>query len=47
MEYFGWPVAHDNDAERAVRAGVAILDNIAKLNERRPRLFARLEGEEA
>ena len=25
MAYFGWPEAHDNDAERAVRAGLAIL----------------------
>jgi hypothetical protein len=33
MAYFGWPAAHDNDAERAVRAGLAILDAIAKLNE--------------
>src|SRR6266852_8692140 len=33
MAYFGWPEAHDNDAERAARAGLAILDAIAKLNE--------------
>jgi class 3 adenylate cyclase len=33
MAYFGWPAAHDNDAERAARAGLAILDAIAKLNE--------------
>jgi len=32
MAYFGWPAAHDNDAERAVRASLAILDAIAKLN---------------
>jgi class 3 adenylate cyclase len=44
MALFGWPEAHDNDAERAVRAGLAILDGIAKLNERgaRPRLSARI-----
>ena len=30
---FGWPQAHDNDAERAARAGLAILDAIGKLNE--------------
>jgi len=24
MAYFGWPEAHDNDAERAARAGLAI-----------------------
>jgi class 3 adenylate cyclase len=33
MAYFGWPAAHDNDAERAARAGLAILDAIAKPNE--------------
>src|ERR1700736_2853927 len=33
MAYFGWPAAHDNDAERAARAGLAILDMIAQLNE--------------
>src|SRR5713101_3604651 len=33
MAYFGYPQAHDNDAERAARAGLAILDAIAKLNE--------------
>jgi class 3 adenylate cyclase len=33
MAYFGWPAAHDNDAERAARAGLAILDAIGKLNE--------------
>jgi class 3 adenylate cyclase/tetratricopeptide (TPR) repeat protein len=33
MAYFGWPAAHDNDAERATRAGLALLDAIAKLNE--------------
>jgi class 3 adenylate cyclase len=33
MAYFGWPEAHDNDAERAARAGLAILDGLAKLNE--------------
>jgi class 3 adenylate cyclase len=34
MAFFGYPQAHDNDAERAARAGLAILDEIAKLNER-------------
>jgi class 3 adenylate cyclase/tetratricopeptide (TPR) repeat protein len=33
MAYFGWPEAHDNDAERAARAGLAIVDAISKLNE--------------
>ncbi len=34
MALFGWPQAHDNDAERAARAGLAILDAIEKLNEK-------------
>jgi len=44
MALFGWPEAHDNDAERAARAGLAILAAIAKLNERtaRPKLSARV-----
>jgi class 3 adenylate cyclase len=33
MAFFGYPVAHDNDAERAARAGLAILDAITQLNE--------------
>jgi class 3 adenylate cyclase len=44
MAYFGWPEAHENDAERAARAGLAILETIVKLNEEpgRPRLSARI-----
>ncbi len=33
MAYFGYPAAHDNDAERAARAGLAIRDAISKLND--------------
>ena len=33
MAFFGYPEAHDNDAERAARAGLSIIDAIAKLNE--------------
>ena len=32
MALFGYPEAHDDDAERAARAGLAILDALAKLN---------------
>jgi class 3 adenylate cyclase len=32
MAYFGWPEAHENDAERASRAGLAILEGVSKLN---------------
>jgi class 3 adenylate cyclase/tetratricopeptide (TPR) repeat protein len=44
MAYFGYPEAHDNDAERAARAGLAILETITKLNEHpaRPKLAARI-----
>ena len=33
MAVFGAPVAHEDDAERAVRAGLAILEGIEELNE--------------
>ena len=47
MAYFGWPEAHDNDAERAARAGLAILEGVAALNIRttkseRPKLSVRI-----
>jgi class 3 adenylate cyclase/tetratricopeptide (TPR) repeat protein len=44
MAFFGYPEAHDDDAERAARAGLAILESIAKLNEQpeRPKLAARV-----
>ena len=32
MAYFGWPEAHDNDGERAARAGLAILEALQKAN---------------
>ncbi len=45
--YFGYPHARENDAERAVRAGLAILNAIATLNEQlaaknQPRLKTRI-----
>jgi class 3 adenylate cyclase len=44
MAFFGYPQAHDNDAERAARAGLAIIDSITKLNEHtaRPKLSTRI-----
>jgi class 3 adenylate cyclase/predicted ATPase len=47
MAYFGWPEAHDNDAERAVRAGLAILEGISTLSGQdaksdRPKLSVRV-----
>ena len=38
MAVFGAPVAHEDDAERAVRAGLRILEAIAELNEADPDL---------
>ena len=44
MAFFGYPKAHDNDAEHAVRAGLAILGGLAQLNEAaaHPKLSARI-----
>jgi class 3 adenylate cyclase len=33
MAYFGYPEAHENDAERAVHAGLSILDALSKFNQ--------------
>ena len=38
MAAFGAPVAHEDDAERAVRAGLRILEAIGELNEAEPGL---------
>ena len=38
MAVFGAPVAHEDDAERAVRAGLAILEAMSELNEDDPSL---------
>src|SRR5207249_9549255 len=35
---FGSPVSHEDDPERAVRAGLAIIDAIAELNRGHPEL---------
>jgi class 3 adenylate cyclase/predicted ATPase len=44
MAYFGYPEAHENDAERATRAGLAVLDALAGLNPHSsgPKLSARV-----
>lgn len=31
LAYFGWPRAHEDEAERAVRAGLAVIETVAKL----------------
>ena len=47
MALFGYPVAQENDAERAVRAALSIQRSLAELNRRnegagRPALAARI-----
>src|SRR4029077_9916917 len=32
LVYFGYPQAHEDDAERAVRAGLAVVDAVAELD---------------
>jgi class 3 adenylate cyclase len=34
LAYFGWPQAHEDDAERAVRAGLQLIQEIARLEPR-------------
>jgi class 3 adenylate cyclase/predicted ATPase len=36
LVYFGYPHAHENDAERAVHSGLAILDTVKVLNQDNP-----------
>ena len=38
MAVFGAPVTHEDDAERAVRAGLRIVEAIQELNETEPGL---------
>jgi class 3 adenylate cyclase/tetratricopeptide (TPR) repeat protein len=38
LVYFGYPHAHENDAERAVHAGLAILDTVRAFNLDNPQL---------
>ena len=44
MAVFGAPVAHEDDAERAVRAALRIVDAIAELNDERPGLDLAIRG---
>jgi class 3 adenylate cyclase/predicted ATPase len=36
LVYFGYPQAHEDDAERAVRAGLALIDDVASLTSNEP-----------
>ena len=40
--YFGYPQAHENDAERAVRAGLALVDGVSELTAAGEHLSARV-----
>jgi len=42
LAYFGFPVAHEDDAERAVRAGLEVAKAVAGLDRRGVRLSARV-----
>jgi class 3 adenylate cyclase/predicted ATPase len=42
LAYFGWPRAHEDEAERAVRAGLAITGSVARLEGGGARLACRV-----
>ena len=42
LAYFGWPQAHEDDAERAVRAGLALVQTVGGLEAGGRRLAARI-----
>jgi class 3 adenylate cyclase len=42
LVYFGYPQAHEDDAERAVRAGLGSIDAVARLDVQSARLQARV-----
>jgi class 3 adenylate cyclase/predicted ATPase len=42
LAYFGWPQAHEDDAERAVRAGLALVRTVGALEAGGHRLAARI-----
>ena len=33
VAYFGWPTAHEDDGDRAVRAGLAVVETVCDLND--------------
>jgi class 3 adenylate cyclase len=44
LAYFGWPAAHEDDAERAVRAGLDLVERIARLEAGADALLAARVG---
>src|SRR4051812_21186353 len=42
LVYFGYPRAHEDDAERAVRAGLGVIDAVARLDIKSTTLQARV-----
>src|SRR5712691_3183440 len=42
LVYFGYPRAHEDDAERAVRAGLGSIDAVARLDVKSAKLQARI-----
>ena len=42
LVYFGYPRAHEDDAERAVRAGLGVIDAVGRLDVKSVRLQARI-----
>ncbi len=42
LVYFGYPRAHEDDAERAVRAGLGLIDAVARLDVKSVKLHARV-----
>jgi class 3 adenylate cyclase/tetratricopeptide (TPR) repeat protein len=42
LAYFGYPTAHEDDAERAVRAGLDVIDAVGHLNVKSVELQARV-----
>ena len=42
LAYFGWPVAHEDEAERAVRSGLALVEAVVKLRDGEAPLACRV-----
>jgi class 3 adenylate cyclase len=42
LAYFGYPQAHEDDAERAVRAGLGVIDAVGRLDVKSAKLQARV-----